>query len=143
MSRTITITQTRNTPKTKTPSPTPKTIQRTSPGRVLNNKMDIKSKREQLVNTYLTFTYEMRPGLENRVFWKYVTLMLYSIDRITGTVTNNNKNTELYSKLNQMTGSVSDAEQAYWANAFVNIVKNVKYVNASTTDPLYNRLPKI
>ena len=141
MSRTITVTQT-NT-KTKTPSPTPKTIQRVSPGRKLNNRLDIKSQREQLVNTYLTFTYEMRPGLENRVFWKYVALMLYSIDRITGTAANNTRNTTLYSKVNKMTGIVSDTEQAFWANAFVNIVKNIKRINASTTRPLYNRLPKI
>ena len=139
MSRTITVTQT----KTKTPSPTPKTIQRVSPGRKLNNKLDIKSQREQLVNTYLTFTYEMRPGMENRIFWKYVALMLYSIDRITGTAANNTRNTTLYSKVNKMTGIVSDIEQAFWANAFVNIVKNIKRINASTTRPLYNRLPKI
>jgi hypothetical protein len=139
MSRTITVTQT----KTKTPSPTPKTIQRTSPGRKLNNRVDIKSQREQLVNTYLTFTYEMRPGMENRIFWKYVALMLYSIDRITGTATNNNRNATLYSNVNKMTGIVSDTEQAFWANAFVNIVKNIKRINASTTRPLYNRLPKI
>jgi hypothetical protein len=141
MSRTITVTQT-NT-NTKTPSPTPKTIQRTSPGRKLNNRVDIKSQREQLVNTYLTFTYEMRPGMDNRVFWKYVILMLYSIDRITGTAANNTRNTTLYSKVNKMTGIVSDTEQAFWANAFVNIVKNIKRINASTTRPLYNRLPKI
>ena len=141
MSRTITVTQT-NT-NTKTPSPTPKTIQRVSPGRKLNNRLDIKSQREQLVNTYLTFTYEMRPGMENRIFWKYVALMLYSIDRITGTAANNTRNTTLYSKVNKMTGIVSDTEQAFWANAFVNIVKNIKRINASTTRPLYNRLPKI
>ena len=141
MSRTITVTQT-NT-KTKTPSPTPKTIQRTSPGRKLNNKLDIKSQREQLVNTYLTFTYEMRPGLENRIFWKYVALMLYSIDRITGTATNNNRNATLYSNVNKMTGIVSDAEQVFWSNTFLNILKNIKRINASTTRPLYNRLPKI
>jgi hypothetical protein len=141
MSRTITVTQT-NT-KTKTPSPTPKTIQRTSPGRKLNNRLDIKSQREQLVNTYLTFTYEMRPGMDNRVFWKYVILMLYSIDRITGTATNNNRNATLYSNVNKMTGIVSDAEQVFWSNTFLNILKNIKRINASTTRPLYNRLPKI
>ncbi len=140
MSRTITVTQTRTTPKTKTP---PKSVQRISPGRRLNNTMDIKSKRDQLVNTYLTFTYEMRPGLENRVFWKYVTLMLYSIDRITGTDTNNNRNATLYSNVNKMTGIVSDTEQVFWSNTFLNILKNIKRINASTTTPLYNRLPKI
>ena len=141
MSRTITVTQTNTKPKT--PSPTPKTIQRVSPGRKLNNKLDIKSQREQLVNTYLTFTYEMRPGLENRIFWKYVALMLYSIDRITGTATNNNRNATLYSNVNKMTGIVSDAEQVFWSNTFLNILKNIKRINASTTRPLYNRLPKI
>ena len=85
----------------------------------------------------------MRPGMDNRVFWKYVILMLYSIDRITGTAANNTRNTTLYSKVNKMTGIVSDTEQAFWANAFVNIVKNIKRINASTTRPLYNRLPKI
>lgn len=140
MSRTITVTQTRTTPKTKTP---PKSVQRTSPGRKLNNTMDIKSQREQLVNTYLTFSYEMRPGLENRVFWKYVTLMLYSIDRIAGTDTNNNRNATLYSNVNKMTGIVSDTEQVFWSNTFLNILKNIKRINASTTTPLYNRLPKI
>ncbi len=139
MSRTITVTQT----NTKTPSPTTKSSQRVSPGRKLNNKLDIKSQREQLVNTYLTFTYEMRPGLENRVFWKYVALMLYSIDRITGTATNNNRNATLYSNVNKMTGIVSDAEQVFWSNTFLNILKNIKRINASTTRPLYNRLPKI
>jgi hypothetical protein len=105
--------------------------------------VDIKSQREQLVNTYLTFTYEMRPGMENRIFWKYVALMLYSIDRITGTATNNNRNATLYSNVNKMTGIVSDAEQVFWSNTFLNILKNIKRINASTTRPLYNRLPKI
>jgi TATA-box binding protein (TBP) (component of TFIID and TFIIIB) len=80
MSRTVTITKTGTTPTTASP----KITQNVAIGRMLNNKLDIKSKREQLVNTYLTFAYEMRPGLDNRVFWKYVILLLFSIDQIAG-----------------------------------------------------------
>lgn len=135
MSRTVTITKTGTTPKTAT--------QNAAIGRMLNNKLDIKSKREQLVNTYLTFAYEMRPDLDNRVFWKYVILLLFSIDQIAGVVANNTSNSELYAKIDNMTGKVSDSEQIFWSKTFETIVKNCKRINASTTRPLYNRLPKL
>jgi hypothetical protein len=127
MSRTVTITKTGTTPKTASP----KITQNAAIGRMLNNKLDIKSKREQLVNTYLTFAYEMRPGLDNRVFWKYVMLLLFSIDQIAGVITNNT------------TGTVSDSDQIFWSKTFETIVKNCKRINASTSHPLYNRLPKL
>uniref|UniRef100_A0AAU7YR55 Uncharacterized protein n=1 Tax=Micromonas commoda virus TaxID=3057169 RepID=A0AAU7YR55_9PHYC len=135
MSRTVTITKTGTTPKTVT--------QNVAIGRMLNNKLDIKSKREQLVNTYLTFAYEMRPGLDNRVFWKYVILLLFSIDQIAGVVTNNTSSSELYAKIDNMTGTVPDSEQIFWSRTFETILKNCKRINASTTRPLYNRLPKL
>ncbi len=135
MSRTVTITKTGTTPKTAT--------QNVAIGRMLNNKLDIKSKREQLVNTYLTFAYEMRPGLDNRVFWKYVILLLFSIDQIAGVVTNNTSSSELYAKIDNMTGTVPDSEQIFWSRTLETIVKNCKRINASTTRPLYNRLPKL
>ena len=135
MSRTVTITKTGTTPKTAT--------QNAAIGRMLNNKLDIKSKREQLVNTYLTFAYEMRPDLDNRVFWKYVILLLFSIDQIAGVVANNTSNSELYAKIDNMTGKVSDSDQIFWSKTFETIVKNCKRINASTTRPLYNRLPKL
>ena len=111
--------------------------------RKLNNTLNIPSKRHQLINTYLTFAYEMRPGLENRIFWRYVILLLFSIDQITGTVSNNNLNSERYSKISRMEGKVSDKEQEFWSKTFMNILNNVKRINSSTTRPLYNRLPKI
>ena len=111
--------------------------------RKLNNTLNIPSKRHQLINTYLTFAYEMRPGLENRIFWRYVILLLFSIDQITGTVSNNNLNRELYSKISRMEGKVSDKEQEFWSKTFMNILNNVKRINSSTTKTLYNRLPKI
>jgi TATA-box binding protein (TBP) (component of TFIID and TFIIIB) len=111
--------------------------------RKLNNTLNIPSKRHQLINTYLTFAYEMRPGLENRIFWRYVILLLFSIDQITGTVSNNNLNRERYSKISRMEGKVSDKEQEFWSKTFMNILNNVKRINSSTTRPLYNRLPEI
>jgi TATA-box binding protein (TBP) (component of TFIID and TFIIIB) len=111
--------------------------------RKLNNTLNIPSKRHQLINTYLTFAYEMRPGLENRIFWRYVILLLFSIDQITGTASNNNLNRERYSKISRMEGKVSDKEQEFWSKTFMNILNNVKRINSSTTRPLYNRLPKI
>ncbi len=135
MSRTVTITKTGTTPKTAT--------QNAAIGRMLNNKLDIRSKRQQLVNTYLTFAYEMRPDLDNRVFWKYVILLLFSIDQIAGVVANNTSNSELYAKIDNMTGKVSDSDQIFWSKTFETIVKNCKRINASTTRPLYNRLPKL
>jgi hypothetical protein len=139
MSRTVTITKTATTPKTASP----KITQNVAIGRMLNNKLDIKSKREQLVNTYLTFAYEMRPDLDNRVFWKYVILLLFSIDQIAGVVANNTSSSELYAKIDNMTGKVSDSEQIFWSKTFETIVKNCKRINTSTTRPLYNRLPKL
>jgi hypothetical protein len=135
MSRTVTITKTGTTPKTAT--------QNAAIGRMLNNKLDIKSKREQLANTYLTFAYEMRPGLDNRVFWKYVILLLFSIDQIAGVVANNTRSSELFTKIDNMTGTVPDSEQVFWSRTFETIVKNCKRINTSTTRPLYNRLPKL
>ena len=139
MSRTVTITKTGTTPKTASP----KITQNAAIGRMLNNKLDIKSKREQMINTYLTFAYEMRPGLDNRVFWKYVILLLFSIDQIAGVITNNTSSSELYAKIDNMTGTVSDSEQVFWSKTFETIVKNCKRINASTSRPLYNRLPKL
>ncbi len=139
MSRTVTITKTGTTPKTASP----KITQNAAIGRMLNNKLNIRSKHEQLVNTYLTFTYEMRPGLDNRVFWKYVILVLFSIDQIAGAVSNNASISELYTKIDNMTGTVSDSDQIFWSKTFETIVKNCKRISASTTRPLYNRLPKL
>ena len=98
MSRTVTITKTGTTPKTAT--------QNAAIGRMLNNKLDIKSKREQLVNTYLTFTYEMRDNLPQRVFWRYVILMLLSIDKIAGISSNDERYSQLFEQTNTLNGTV-------------------------------------
>ena len=36
------------------------------------NRRGVGDLRQQLVSTYLTFAYEMRPGLERKIFKKYL-----------------------------------------------------------------------
>lgn len=132
MSRTVTITKTGTTPKTAT--------QNAAIGRMLNNRLDIKSKREQLVNTYLTFTYEMRDNLPRRVFWRYVILMLLSIDKIAGISSNDERYSQLFEQTNTLNGTVPLDIQNTWARKFEGIVKNAKRISSSTTKNLNSML---
>lgn len=132
MSRTVTITKTGTTPKTAS--------QNVAIGRMLNNKLDIKSKREQLVNTYLTFTYEMRDNLPRRVFWRYVILMLLSIDKIAGISSNDERYSQLFEQTNTLNGTVPLDIQNTWARKFEGIVKNAKRISSSTTKNLNSML---
>ncbi len=132
MSRTVTITKTGTTPKTAT--------QNAAIGRMLNNRLDIKSKREQLVNTYLTFTYEMRDNLPQRVFWRYVILMLLSIDKIAGISSNDERYSQLFDQTNTLNGTVPLDIQNTWARKFEGIVKNAKRISSSTTKNLNSML---
>lgn len=136
MSRTVTITKTGTTPKTASP----KITQNVASGRMLNNKLDIRSKRQQLVNTYLTFTYEMRDNLPQRVFWRYVILMLLSIDKIAGISSNDERYSQLFEQTNTLNGTVPLDIQNTWARKFEGIVKNVKRISSSTTMNLNSML---
>jgi len=136
MSRTVTITKTGTTPKTASP----KSTRNATIGRMLNNKLDIKSKREQLVNTYLTFTYEMRDNLPRRIFWRYVILMLLSIDKIAGVSSNDEKYSQLFEQTNSLNGTVPIDIQNTWARKFEYIVKNAKGISSSTTKSLNSML---
>ena len=132
MSRTVTITKTGTTPKTAS--------QNVAIGRMLNNRLDIKSKREQLVNTYLTFTYEMRDNLPRRVFWRYVILMLLSIDKIAGISSNDERYSQLFEQTNTLNGTVPLDIQNAWARKFESIVNNAKRISSSTTKSLNSML---
>lgn len=132
MSRTVTITKTGTTPKTAS--------QNVASGRMLNNKLDIRSKRQQLVNTYLTFTYEMRDKLPRRVFWRYVILMLLSIDKIAGISSNDERYSQLFEQTNTLNGTVPLDIQNTWARKFEGIVKNAKRISSSTTKNLNSML---
>lgn len=132
MSRTVTITKTGTTPKTVT--------QNVASGRMLNNKLDIRSKRQQLVNTYLTFTYEMRDNLPRRIFWRYVILMLLSIDKIAGISSNDERYSQLFEQTNTLNGTVPLDIQNAWARKFESIVNNAKRISSSTTKSLNSML---
>lgn len=136
MSRTVTITKTGTTPKTVSP----KITRNVASGRMLNNKLDIRSKRQQLVNTYLTFTYEMRDNLPRRVFWRYVILMLLSIDKIAGISSNDERYSQLFEQTNTLNGTVPLDIQNTWARKFEGIVKNAKRISSSTTKNLNSML---
>ena len=125
MSRTVTITKTGTTPKTASP----KITQNVAIGRMLNNKLDIRSKRQQLVNTYLTFTYEMRDNLPQRVFWRYVILMLLSIDKIAGISSNDERYSQLFEQTNTLNGTVPLDIQNTWARKFEGIVNKRQIIS--------------
>ena len=80
--------------------------------------------KEQLLNTYLTFTYEMGPGMEKKLFWRYVLLLLYSYSQIYG----GNMNMfveQYYPRTNTMNGVVSEDQQKKWANDFMKLLNKM------------------
>jgi len=109
--------------------------------RLINNVKNVTMARNQFINTYLTFAYEMRTGLESRIFWRYVILLLYSIDKIAGVTSNDEKNVRLFQVVSTMKGVVSDQEQQYWSNTFINLIHKINTINSTTTRSMYNRLP--
>lgn len=137
-SQTITVTNTQlnrqidNSKQNKTFNGTPRRI---------NNVKNIVTTRNQLVNTYLTFAYEMRTGLESRIFWRYVILLMYSIDKIAGVSTNEERNVRLFQAAAGLQGVVSDQEQKIWSDIFLNLIRNIKNISPTTTLSMYNRLP--
>lgn len=137
MSRTVTITKTGTTPKTASP----KTRMFMGEGRIAsNNVINKHTQRQQLVNTYLTFTYEMRDNLPQKVFWRYVILILLSIDKIAGVSSNDERYSQLFEQTNTLNGTVSLDIQNVWARKFESIVNNAKRISSSTTKSLNSML---
>ena len=88
------------------------------------NKINRTTLKEQLLNTYLTFTYEMGPGMEKKLFWRYVLLLLYSYSQIYG----GNMNMfveQYYPRTNTMNGVVSEDQQKKWANDFMKLLNKM------------------
>src|SRR6056300_584030 len=131
------ITKTINSPTTKTR--TPNTFQGVS--RKINNRQDKKSMREQLVNTYLTFTYELRNNMPRNIFYKYVILILYSIENIIGI---SEKDRVFYDKYYEMAkdlrGTININIQQDWAGKIENIINNIKNIKQSKLVSLKNRI---
>jgi hypothetical protein len=84
--------------------------------------------KQELLNTYLTFTYEMGPEMEKKIFWRYVLLLLYSYNQIYGGLFKNNMNMfieQYYTKTNTMNGVVSEDQQKKWANVFMKLLNKM------------------
>ena len=60
------------------------------------NRINISDLQQQLVSTYLSFAYEMKPGLERKIFKKYILLIMYSIDKIARSSTNFDRYSQMY-----------------------------------------------
>lgn len=93
----------------------------------ISNAMRIKLE-EQLVNTYLTFLHETRPGFQKKLFWRYIALMLYSMNKISNKSEYDNTANKLYLATETMSGEVSIDIQQRWANVFSNILGNVNSI---------------
>ena len=135
-SQTVTITNNTQSNKINTEN---KTFVGTA--RMINSVRNITTTRNQLVNTYLTFAYEMRSGLESRIFWRYVILLIYSIDKMAGVTAHEEKNARLFKTAATLQGVVSDEEQKYWSDTFLKLIRNIKSISSTTTQSMYNRLP--
>ncbi len=98
------------------------------------------SRQRQLVNTYLTFAYEMRPGLPRSIFNKYLLLIMYSIDKIGGSSNNDERYSKLYEEVDTLTGTVDLNVQNRCAEIITNILKNVYKIDSSTSKKLSNLL---
>ena len=84
--------------------------------------------KQQFLSTYLTFTYEMDPGMEKKLFWRYVLLLLYSYNQMYGGLFKNNMNMfieQYYPKTNTMNGVVSEDQQKKWANVFMKLLNKM------------------
>jgi len=80
--------------------------------------------KQQFLSTYLTFTYEMGPAMEKKLFWRYVLLLLYSYNQMYG----GNMNMfieQYYTNTNTMSGVVSEDQQKKWANDFMKLLNKM------------------
>jgi hypothetical protein len=92
--------------------------------------------RQQLVSTYLTFAYEMRPGLERKIFKKYLVLIMYSIDKIAGSSNNSERYSKLYEEAESLTGTVNLSVQNKCAEIITSILENISKIDSSTSKKL-------
>jgi hypothetical protein len=95
---------------------------------------------QQLVSTYLTFAYEMRPGLERKIFKKYLLLIMHSIDKIAGSSRNSERYSQLYEEAENLTGTVNLSVQNKAAEIITSILGNISKIDSSTSKKLTSLL---
>lgn len=118
-------------------------LKRTQPFRMnlqRNSRTTRDAKLRQLLNTYLTFAYEMGPGMEVKYFAKYVILIMYSMDQIA----KSSRNTEVYKKLYDQVGSITGVVdlkiQQQFATLITGYLRNVEKIKGNTSALLYKSL---
>jgi hypothetical protein len=104
------------------------------------NRINISDLQQQLVSTYLSFAYEMKPGLERKIFKKYILLIMYSIDKIARSSTNFNRYSQMYEEAENLTGTVDIKVQNNSAEIITGIIGNITKIDSSTSKKLTNLL---
>tara|TARA_B100000530_G_C15927655_1_gene475624 strand:+ start:563 stop:1054 length:492 start_codon:yes stop_codon:yes gene_type:complete len=100
------------------------------------NRINISDLQQQLVSTYLSFAYEMKPGLERKIFKKYILLIMYSIDKIARSSTNFNRYSQMYEEAENLTGTVDIKVQNNSAEIITGIIGNITKIDSSTSKKL-------
>jgi|TARA_B110000305_G_scaffold220371_1_gene262182 hypothetical protein len=100
------------------------------------NRINISDLQQQLVSTYLSFAYEMKPGLERKIFKKYILLIMHSIDKIARSSTNLDRYSRLYEEAENLTGTVDIKVQNSSAEIISGIIGNITKIDSSTSKKL-------
>jgi hypothetical protein len=104
------------------------------------NRINISDLQQQLVSTYLSFAYEMKPGLERKIFKKYILLIMYSIDKIARSSTNFDRYSQMYEEAENLTGTVNLSVQNKAAEIITSILGNISKIDSSTSKKLTSLL---
>ncbi len=98
------------------------------------------AKIEQLLNTYLTFAYEMGPGMEAKHFSRYVILIMFSMDQIVNSTRNGEVYKKLYEQVGSMSGIVDFKIQQQFATLISGYLRNIGKIKSGTSVLLYKTL---
>jgi hypothetical protein len=98
------------------------------------------AKIRQLLNTYLTFAYEMGPGMEAKHFSRYVILIMFSMDQIVNSTRNSEVYKKLYEQVGSMSGIVDFKIQQQFATLISRYLRNIGKIKSGTSVLLYKTL---
>jgi hypothetical protein len=111
-----------------------------SGGLVRNSRFTRDAKIRQLLNTYLTFAYEMGPGMEVKHFSRYVILIMFSMDQIANSTKNSTVYKNLYEQVGSISGIVDFKIQQQFATLISGYLRNVGKIKSSASVLLYKTL---
>ena len=105
-----------------------------------NSRFTRDAKIRQLLNTYLTFAYEMGPGMEVKHFSRYVILIMFSMDQIANSTKNSAAYKNLYEQVGSISGIVDFKIQQQFATLISGYLRNVGKIKSSASVLLYKTL---